>query len=79
MPLRVRSTDGKEVPIPALRFVEVCDAEGRIAVLVYQDDHGAIHLVQRNDKAAAKYAAMFHVEFTPLQTVNLDKLAPPAP
>lgn len=77
MPLQIRSTDGKVTPMPAHRFIEVCDVEGRIAVLVYQDDHGAIHLLQQGDPAAARYAGMFNVKFSPVTTVNLDKLAQP--
>jgi hypothetical protein len=65
--VRLRSKTGATQELPEdYRFVEICDADGCIARLLYQDDAGAIHTVDAQDPRAARYCATFKTEFCPL-------------
>lgn len=68
--LRIRKTDGTAEEIREdLKFVEVCDDMGRIAVLIFRDSAGKIKVVQHNDPEAEKYRRLFknqQIEFCPV-------------
>lgn len=67
--LRIRDINGQAQEIQdQFRFIELCDLEGRVAILFYRDDAGVIHTVRHGDPQATKYAATMGIEFCPTQS-----------
>jgi len=65
--LRTRSTDGTTTVLPeTVRFVEICDADGQVARLIYRDEQGGIQSLGAGDPVAARYAQTFKVKFCPV-------------
>jgi hypothetical protein len=65
--IQTRSITGQVVVLdPNVKFVEICEAGGNIAMLIYADDRGALHVVGAKDPEAARYAKTFGVKFCPL-------------
>jgi len=51
---------GKTVEIQdQLRFLEICDNDGLIAMLVYADESGAVKLIRAGDPEARRYSQIF--------------------
>jgi len=72
--LRLRHTDGKAQDMPpTARFIELTDEEGKVAVLIYQDDRGACHVIRPGDQEATRYAKLYGVTFCS-RFIDLDKL-----
>jgi uncharacterized Rossmann fold enzyme len=63
--IRLRSKEGVVEAAPQ-KFVEVTDLDGNIAVLVYADNQGTVHLVHADDPEADKYQKLFDVKFCPI-------------
>lgn len=68
--LRIRDTSGATSEIhEKFRFIEVCDIAGKIAVLIYRDDAGAVKLVEAGTPEAQRYQNLFRsqkLEFCPV-------------
>lgn len=65
--IRLRDTRGLARELPAdVRFVEICDLEGRVAKLLFRDDSGAIRGVEAGSTEAQRYARMMSVQFIPV-------------
>lgn len=67
--LRLRSKEGIVTEIQDLQFVEICDQDGGVARVLYQDANGIIRGFQSGEPDADRYAKLFNVNFTPI--VNL--------
>ena len=63
--IRLRSKTGETEEAPQ-KFVEVTDLDGNIAVLVYTDAQGGVHLVHADDPEAVEYKKLFDVNFCPV-------------
>jgi hypothetical protein len=65
--LRIRDMKGQvsEITEP-YRFVELCDATGKVAKLFFIDDSGMLRVVDARDKDAAEYSKLFKVQFCPV-------------
>ena len=72
--IRVRNTKGDTVDTGGEdRFVEICDADGKIFIVMYQDDNGQIHQVVQGSDTAERYKKMFPgVEFLEKSMVTVD-------
>ena len=59
--IRLRETRGKVAELQeAFKFVEVCDLDGNIAMLIYTDSNGAVQIIRATDtKKADQYCAMY--------------------
>ena len=68
--LRIRDTNGVASEIhEKFRFLEVCDTAGKIAVLIFVDDTGAVKLVEADTPEAERYQKLFRsqkLEFCPI-------------
>jgi len=65
--IRLRNKQGKVTEIPAAHFVEVCDEEGNVAQLTYQDVSGGVHVIREGDPETEQYCRMFpDVKFVPI-------------
>lgn len=68
--LRIRDTNGAASEIhEKFRFVEVCDISGKIAVLIFVDDAGAVKMVEAGTPEATRYQNLFRgqkLEFCPV-------------
>jgi hypothetical protein len=71
--VRVRYKDGKtSSPIHNATFVEIIDPDtNKIAVLVYRDAVGGVHVIEAGDPDAVRYSKLFGVEFC--RSVDLTK------
>jgi hypothetical protein len=69
--LRIRDEKGNATELGDSQFVEICDQDGAIAVLIYKDAGGLIHTVRAGDPEAKKYEELFRVKFVPLVKLNL--------
>ncbi len=57
--IRLRRKDGTTLELPDMAFVEICDLEGNVAQVSYQDNEGGMHVVNGNDPEAEQYKRMF--------------------
>jgi hypothetical protein len=58
--IRVRTVDGKAYKMsPTARFVEICDEEGKVAAVVFQNDNGAVRVISVEDKEFHRYAKSY--------------------
>jgi hypothetical protein len=63
----LRDTKGKRVPLSeSIRFVEICDLEGRVAKALILDDQGTIRMIDGTDAESLRYAQTFKVTFCKL-------------
>lgn len=54
--IRVRTAEGKAYKMAdSARFVEICDSEGRVAAIVFQNNNGAVRVVSTEDKEFYRY------------------------
>lgn len=54
--IRIRTVDGKAFKMSdAARFVEICDDNGGLAAVVFQNDNGAVRVVSVEDKEFYRY------------------------
>lgn len=62
--IRVRNTKGEIENIdPDTKFVEVCDADGDIIYLIFENSNGEIFQVDANSPMAERYSNLFKVKF----------------
>lgn len=60
----LRDTSGRRTPLPeSVRFVEICDLEGRIAKVLILDDQGSIRMIDGQDAESVRYAKTFRTSF----------------
>lgn len=69
--LRIREHNGSFKQLESGQFVEICDLEGSVAVLIYKDEEQNIHTVKASDPEAKKYAEIFGVKFVQLVKINI--------
>lgn len=66
--LRLRSTDGSVQELPeTIRFVEICDAHGALAALVFRSDTGVVSIAEVGSPIMDRYVKTFHVTCCPLK------------
>lgn len=69
--IRVRGKDGRTTVLdPGTRFVEICDAEGRVGLLLYFDDAGVMHQVDGSSPEARTYGRLFKTVFCPTSVLR---------
>lgn len=67
--IRLRETRGKTAELQeSFQFVEVCDLDGNIAMLIFMDSAGAAQVVRATDtKKVANYCTMYpDAKFCPI-------------
>lgn len=68
--LRLRTTTGALVPLPKeSHFIEICDLDGKLARVVYEDATGRIRDIDSSHPDFARYAGMMKVETVPLSRI----------
>lgn len=62
--IRIRSAGGGVTTVPQGQFVEICDENGDIGCLVYQNSKGVVRVVMPDDLEDAKrYSSIFGAKF----------------
>ena len=68
--IRLRRKDGNTLPLPDMAYLEITDLEGAIAVILYSDAEGNVHMVRKTDPEAETYQRMFpDVKFVDLVSI----------
>lgn len=58
--IRIRKIDGTSIPVDAGAFVEVCDIEGNVGLVIFRPgDSKIIHTIAAQDRDAGRYMGMF--------------------
>ena len=58
--IRVRTVEGKAYKMAeTARFVEICDNEGGVAAIVFQNANGAVRVVSTEDKEFYRYVKSY--------------------
>lgn len=54
--IRVRTVEGKAYKMSdTARFVEICDADGQVAAVVFRTDNGGVRVISTEDKEFYRY------------------------
>jgi hypothetical protein len=63
MPIQVRTSrnEVQQLP-PEARFVELTDAAGAVACVVYEDDGGLIRIIRKGDNMFTRYVNMLRIK-----------------
>lgn len=64
--LRIRDKAGNVTVLSDTQFIEICDTEGAVAKVMYQDGQGLIRGITAADLESQQYSKLFHVKFVPL-------------
>ena len=58
--LRLRNSDGTTTPPPeGTSFIELCDLQGSVAMAIFTDPEGRIHILKQGDPQFDTYLALF--------------------
>lgn len=55
------------------RFVEIADLEGKLALLIYEREDGAIVMLNSKDRKFAEYVELYGLESSSLKDLGEDK------
>lgn len=67
--IRVRTVEGKAYKMAeTARFVEICDDEGGVAAVVFQNDNGVVRVVSAEDKEFYRYLKSYKLKPTMIIT-----------
>lgn len=67
--IRVRTVEGKAYKMAeTARFVEICDDEGGVAAIVFQNDNGAVRVVSADDNEFYRYLKSYKLKPTTVIT-----------
>ena len=70
--IRIRHEDGTSQPVPdRFRFVELCDSQGMLMVLVYEDGDGRFIVSRPGDREFEQYTRLFKVKDRATKTIRL--------
>jgi len=62
--IRSRDTQGNLRELPANeRFIEICDTEGNVAFVVFEDDNGKVVILEHDTPEGQRYAKLFGIEY----------------
>lgn len=67
--IRIRNKDGTVQNLDNAMFVEVCDLEGNIGVLLYNSED-SVELVQKHDTQAKRYEELFGTKFVEIKKLK---------
>lgn len=71
--LRVRDIKGDTRDLEeSWRFVELCDSQGALMVLVYEDAEGSFIVSRPGDREFEQYTRLFRVKDRASRTIRLD-------
>lgn len=69
--IRVRTETGKAyIMTPSARFVELCNDDGEIAVLVFMKDDGEVQILHPSDSTFRNYVKSYKLKSTGIVNTN---------
>lgn len=69
--IRVRTTNGKSYTMnDSARFIELCNDDGEVGVIVFMKDNGEVQILQPGDPTFRNYIKSYKLK--PTSIVNTD-------
>lgn len=70
--IRVRTTNGKSYTMnDSARFIELCNEDGEVGVIVFMKDNGEVQIIQPSDEEFFNYIKSYNLKPTTVTNINV--------
>lgn len=69
--LQIRNVKGEVTVLNPGSFIEICDLDGKPAMVFFQTEQNKTHIIEPGTKDSKRYEKMFNLEFCKEKAINL--------